>query len=133
MFEAVHAAFAENFTRRSELGGACCAYVAGEKVVDLWAGVRNKTTGERWEPDTMVIVYSATKGLAAMAMAVAHSRGWLDYDERVCTYWPEFGQRGKENITVRQLVEFKPSFDTLLMMILEQYNETFDSQEANHG
>jgi len=104
MFEAVHAAFTENFTLRSELGGACCAYVAGEKVIDVWGGVRNKATGEPWEADTMVIVHSATKGLAAMAMAVAHSRGWLDYDERICTYWPEFAQRGKENITVRQLL-----------------------------
>ena len=52
----------------------------------------------------MVIVYSATKGLAAMSLAIAHSRGWLDYDERVCTYWPEFAQQGKERITVRQLL-----------------------------
>ena len=44
----------------------------------------------------MVIVYSATKGLAAMTLAVAHSRGWLDYEERVCDYWPEFAQQGKE-------------------------------------
>jgi CubicO group peptidase (beta-lactamase class C family) len=52
----------------------------------------------------MVLVYSTTKGLAAMTLAMAHSRGWLDYDERVCTYWPEFAQRGKESITVRQLL-----------------------------
>ena len=52
----------------------------------------------------MVIVYSATKGLAAMTLAIAHSRGWLDYEERVCTYWPEFAQQGKERITVRQLL-----------------------------
>lgn len=52
----------------------------------------------------MVIVYSATKGLAAMTLALAHSRGWLDYDERVSTYWPEFAQQGKERITVRQLL-----------------------------
>ena len=52
----------------------------------------------------MVIVRSATKGLAAMTLALAHSRGWLNYDERVCTYWPGFGQRGKEKITVRQLL-----------------------------
>jgi CubicO group peptidase (beta-lactamase class C family) len=52
----------------------------------------------------MVVVYSTTKGLAAMTMALAHSRGWLDYDERVSTYWPEFAQNGKENITVRQLL-----------------------------
>ena len=103
-FDAVRDAFAENFSLRHELGGACCVYHRGEKVVDLWGGVRNKTTGEPWEEDTMVLVYSATKGLAAMTLAVAHSRGWLDYEERVCKYWPEFAQQGKETITVRQLL-----------------------------
>ncbi|HKF65957.1 MAG TPA: serine hydrolase domain-containing protein [Vicinamibacterales bacterium] len=97
-------AFVENFVRRSELGGACCAYLRGEKVVDLWGGIRNERTGEPWERDTMVIVYSATKGLAAMTLALAHSRGWLDYDERVSAYWPEFAQHGKERVTVRQLL-----------------------------
>jgi CubicO group peptidase (beta-lactamase class C family) len=52
----------------------------------------------------MVIVHSATKGLAAMTLAIAHSRGWLDYEERMCAYWPEFGQQGKERMTVRQLL-----------------------------
>jgi CubicO group peptidase (beta-lactamase class C family) len=103
-FERVHQAFADNFSRRRELGGACCAFVRGEKVVDLWGGIRNKQTSEPWEQDTMVIVYSATKGLAAMTLAIAHSRGWLDYEERVCAYWPEFAQQGKERITVRQLL-----------------------------
>jgi CubicO group peptidase (beta-lactamase class C family) len=103
-FESVREAFAGNFTQRGELGGACCAYYRGEKIVDLWGGIRNKQTGDPWERDTMVIVYSATKGLAAMTLAIAHSRGWLDYEERVATYWPEFAQNGKERITVRQLL-----------------------------
>jgi len=103
-FDAVREAFAENFVRRRELGGACCAFHRGEKVVDLWGGNRNKQTAEPWEQDTMVVVHSATKGLAAMTLAIAHSRGWLDYEERVCAYWPEFAQYGKERITVRQLL-----------------------------
>src|SRR4029453_4598378 len=103
-FETVRETFAENFTRRRELGGACCVFHNGEKVVDLWGGIRNKQTGEPWERNTMVVVHSATKGLAAMTLAVAHSRGWLNYEERVCTYWPEFAQQGKEKITVRQLL-----------------------------
>ena len=103
-FEAVREVFAENFDRRRELGGACCAFVHGEKVVDLWGGIRNKQTGEPWEQDTMVVVHSGTKGLAAMTLAIAHSRGWLNYDERVCSYWPEFAQLGKERITVRELL-----------------------------
>jgi CubicO group peptidase (beta-lactamase class C family) len=103
-FEPVLEAFVENFVRRGELGGACCAYHSGEKVVDLWGGIRNKLTRDPWEHDTMVLVYSATKGLAAMTLALAHSRGWLDYEERIATYWPEFAQQGKEKITVRQLL-----------------------------
>jgi CubicO group peptidase (beta-lactamase class C family) len=103
-FEAVREVFAENFARRGELGGACCAYHHGAKVVDLWGGIRNREAGDAWEQDTMVVVHSATKGLAAMTLAVAHSRGWLDYEERVATYWPEFAQQDKERITVRQLL-----------------------------
>lgn len=103
-FEGVREAFAANFVERGELGGACCAYHRGQKVVDLWGGTRTKATGEPWERDTMVIVHSATKGLAAMTLAVAHSRGWLDYDERVSAYWPEFAQQGKAAVTVRQLL-----------------------------
>jgi CubicO group peptidase (beta-lactamase class C family) len=103
-FDSVREAFAENFARRRELGGACCAVHNGETVVDLWGGVRNAIPGEPWERDTMVIIYSATKGLAAMTLALAHSRGWLDYDEHVSAYWPEFAQHGKERITVRQLL-----------------------------
>lgn len=103
-FEAVRAAFTENFRKRQEIGAACCVYHKGEKVVDLWGGIRNKETGEAWEEDTMALVYSATKGMAAMTLAIAHSRGWLDYDELVCKYWPEFAQNGKEAITVRHLL-----------------------------
>jgi CubicO group peptidase (beta-lactamase class C family) len=103
-YEAVREAFTDNFARRHELGGACCAFQGGEKVVDLWGGIRNMQTAEPWEQNTMVIVYSASKGLAAMTLALAHSRGWLDYEERVCTYWPEFAQQGKARVTVRQLL-----------------------------
>jgi CubicO group peptidase (beta-lactamase class C family) len=79
-------------------------YHRGEKVVDLWGGIRNRQTGDPWQADTMVLVYSATKGLAAMTLALAHSRGWLDYEETVAHYWPGFAQNGKSGITVRQLL-----------------------------
>ena len=103
-FEPVREAFDDNFTRRRELGGACAVCRDGQDVVDLWGGIRNKDTDEPWERDTMVLVHSATKGFAAMTLALAHSRGWLDYEARVSTYWPEFAQHGKERITVRQLL-----------------------------
>jgi CubicO group peptidase (beta-lactamase class C family) len=103
-FEPVRDAFAENFEQRGELGGACCIYYRGNKVVDLWGGIRDRASGAPWRTDTMVVVHSTTKGFAAMTLALLHSRGLLDYDERVATYWPEFAQAGKERITVRQLL-----------------------------
>jgi CubicO group peptidase (beta-lactamase class C family) len=103
-FEGVRAQFRENFARRGELGAACAAYVGGEKVVDLWGGYRDARRQERWEEDTLVLVYSTSKGMAGLTVALAHSRGLIDYDERVAAYWPEFAQNGKAEITVRQLL-----------------------------
>lgn len=103
-FEGVREEFERNFTQRGELGAACAVFYRGKPVVDLWGGIRNKDTGELWEEDTMVPVFSSTKGMASMGVAVAHSRGLFDYDERVATYWPEFAQAGKANITARQLL-----------------------------
>lgn len=92
-------------------------YLHGEKVVDLWGGVRNRATGEPWEADTMVLVHSATKGPSAMTLALAHSRGRLDYDARVGDYWPEFAQNGKHAITVRMLLAHQAAlfaFDSMV-------------------
>ena len=97
-FEAVRKAFVENFQHRHELGAACCVYHRGEKVVDLSGGVRDPATGEPWEADTMALVHSTTKGMAGMTLALAHSRGLLDYDERVSRYWPEFAQQGRSGL-----------------------------------
>ncbi len=102
-FELVRETFVENFEYRSELGAACCIYYKGEKVVDLWGGIRNESTGEPWNEDTMVLVWSTTKGLSALAMALAHSQGLYEFDDPVSKYWPEFAQEDKEKITIRQL------------------------------
>src|SRR5687767_10585362 len=104
-FEAVRAEFERNFAERGEIGAAVAAYWRGEKVVDLWGGRRMPEGEAPWSEDTMVPVMSTTKGLAAMTLAVANARGWLDYDVAVAHYWPEFAQNGKAEITVRQLLD----------------------------
>jgi CubicO group peptidase (beta-lactamase class C family) len=103
-FEAVREEFRTNFTGRGELGAAVAAYVGGSKVVDLWGGYRDASRQDRWQEDTLVLVYSTSKGMAAVAMALAASRGLLDYDAPVASYWPEFAQNGKGSITVRTLL-----------------------------
>ncbi len=103
-YEEVREEFERNLKQRGELGGAFAAYVDGVKVVDLWGGYTSISKDKPWEQDTMVCVYSATKGLAAMALAHLHSRGLLDYDAPVARYWPGFAAKGKETVTVRQLI-----------------------------
>jgi CubicO group peptidase (beta-lactamase class C family) len=103
-FERVRVEFERNLAERGELGGAVAAYWHGEKVVDLWGGCCGPDTDEPWHEDTMVSVASTTKGLAAMTVAIANARGWLDYDAPIARYWPEFAQHDKGTITVRQLL-----------------------------
>ncbi len=103
-FEEVRAEFERNFAERGEIGAAVAAYWHGEKVVDLWGGRRTPAGDALWKEDTMVAVMSTTKGLAAMTLALANARNWLDYDAPVARYWPEFAQNGKDAITIRQLL-----------------------------
>ncbi len=103
-FEPVREVFAANFRERGEIGAACAAYHGGELVVDLWGGHRDRARREPWRRDTLVLVYSTSKGLAAMTIALAHSRGLIEYDATVASYWPEFAAGGKQAITVRQLL-----------------------------
>ncbi len=103
-YEEVRIEFERNLLRRGELGGAFAAYVDGELVVDLWGGWADPKRTRPWEKETSVVVFSATKGVGAMALAHLHSRGLLDYDRKVCEYWPEFAAKGKADVTVRQLL-----------------------------
>jgi CubicO group peptidase (beta-lactamase class C family) len=97
-------AFRRNLSSGQEIGAAIAVYREGRKVVDLWGGYRNGNTRAPWEQDTVVNVFSTTKGIASLTVAVAASRGYLSYDAKVADYWPEFAQAGKEAITVRQLL-----------------------------
>ncbi|MGE5531955.1 MAG: serine hydrolase domain-containing protein [Bacteroidota bacterium] len=96
--------FRRNMTSGQEIGAAVAVYRDGKKVVDLWGGFRNGITKAPWQQDTLVNMFSTTKGLAALAVAVAVSQGLMSYDAKVADYWPEFAQAAKDTITVRQLL-----------------------------
>ena len=84
-------------------GGSFAVLLHGESVVDLWGG--DARPGEPWEQDTLAVMFSATKGLAGICLMMLVDRGRLDPDALVTTYWPEFGQAGKERTTVRHVME----------------------------
>ena len=107
-YGAVADAFRRNFAERGEVGAACAVFRDGKKVVDLWGGYRDGAARKEWREDTVVVLYSATKGVSGLALALAHSRGLLDYDERVAAYWPEFAWRDKGEITARSPLPILP-------------------------
>lgn len=103
-YEAVRTSF-ERGLDRVELGAAVCAFVEGRKVVDLWGGWADEARTRPWQRDTIVGTMSATKGMTATCAHRLVDQGLLDVDEPVGTYWPEFAQNGKENITVRMVLD----------------------------
>jgi len=84
-------------------GAAACVYFQGEKVVDIWGG-SSSNRGAAWQQDTRSLVWSTTKAVPATCIHMLVSDGLIDYEQPVSLYWPEFGQRGKDKITVRQLL-----------------------------
>jgi CubicO group peptidase (beta-lactamase class C family) len=103
-FERVRQAFAENFAKRGDVGAAVAVNIDGKPVVDLWGGHADKARTRPWTRDTIVNVYSATKGVAATGLNRLVDQARVDLDAPVARYWPEFAQAGKDKIPVRWLL-----------------------------
>ncbi|WP_039796846.1 serine hydrolase domain-containing protein [Nocardia araoensis] len=112
-FEPVADAFRRNFERHGEIGAAVAVYAGERPVVDLWAGFRDRRRTLPWQRDTIVPVFSSTKGMAAFTVAAAVAKGLLDYEQPVAKYWPEFAAHGKDAVTVRQLIDHQAGLSGL--------------------
>lgn len=116
-FERVADAFRENFTARGEIGASVCVFRGGDKVVDLWAGWADREARQPWGRDTVAILFSATKGLAAMTVLALAEAGLVDYDRPVADYWPGFAAAGKAHITVRTLLNHRAGLHAVERLI----------------
>lgn len=103
-FAGVREAFARNFEEHGELGAGVAVYLHGEPVVELWGGFADEERTRAWEQDTIVNVYSTTKGMTAICAHRLVEEGKLDVDKPVAAYWPEFAAAGKGEIPVRYLL-----------------------------
>jgi CubicO group peptidase (beta-lactamase class C family) len=103
-FEAVKTAFVQNFNDGLEVGASLNITIRGEQVVDLWAGYANPEKTQPWKRDTLVNVWSTTKGITSMAVAILADRGLLRYRDTVAQHWPDFAQGGKSDVTIGQLL-----------------------------
>ncbi|NGO76790.1 beta-lactamase family protein [Streptomyces sp. YC504] len=114
-WEGVRDAFVRNFAERGEHGASVAVYRDGRPVVDLWGGTRDVDGTEPWQRDSVHLIRSATKGVAAAVPLLLHQRGQLDLDAPVGAYWPEYKAAGKERTRVRQLLAHRagvPVLDT---------------------
>jgi CubicO group peptidase (beta-lactamase class C family) len=106
-FEHVRDAFASNFSRGDayeDVGASLAVYRGGRLVADLWGGYRDSARARPWTRDTLINVWSTTKGITAIAVALLVDRGKLSYEDLVAKHWPEFAANGKGAITVAQLL-----------------------------
>ncbi|MFE6624942.1 serine hydrolase domain-containing protein [Streptomyces sp. NPDC057740] len=112
-FAAVRTAFEANFRERGELGAAVAVTVGGETMVDLWGGWADAARSRPWQRDTLVNLWSTTKGPTALCAHILADRGLLDLDAPVAAYWPEFAAAGKEQILVRHLLSHRAGLSGL--------------------
>lgn len=103
-FAGVREAFAANFESGQELGARFCLVEAGDVAVDLWAGFADRQRTRPFDERTLTAVFSTTKAVASLLIARLVDAGKLDYGQRVAEVWPQFGQAGKQDVTVEQVM-----------------------------
>ncbi|KHJ80948.1 beta-lactamase, partial [Oesophagostomum dentatum] len=104
-FEELKFLFQRNFTNKLERNGAALAvYYKGKLVVDLWGGWADRTNNKDWAKETLANIFSCTKSLAAICMAMKVHSKECDYSDKVTKFWPEFGKNGKEDITIDMIL-----------------------------
>uniref|UniRef100_A0A914Z0K1 Beta-lactamase-related domain-containing protein n=1 Tax=Panagrolaimus superbus TaxID=310955 RepID=A0A914Z0K1_9BILA len=105
-FLSVQKVFEKNFFDGFERDGANFAVFHKNKaVVNLWGGNADTKAGKAWTKQTRSILFSVTKPLSGLCIAILADRGYLNYEDPVSKYWPEFGQNGKENTTIKQILD----------------------------
>ncbi|KAA3606104.1 MAG: class A beta-lactamase-related serine hydrolase [Planctomycetota bacterium] len=106
-FEPVGETFAENFDKRKEVGAAFCAWYRGQKVVDLWGGWADPESKLSWQSDSLIPVFSATKGFVAVCLALLRQRGSWQPQIPLQTYWPAFQNIGDGAIQTGDLLNHR--------------------------
>ena len=96
--------FLENFEEFGELGAAVSVWQNGKPILDLYGGFRDARHEKPWTADTLVLVWSATKGIGSACLLHVLQEHNIDINQRVAEVWPEFAQAGKEKITLAQLL-----------------------------
>lgn len=131
--------FIENYHTRGDLGSGCTIYVDGKLAVDIWGGIADSRTNRPWEHDTAPVIFSSSKGILAICTYLLVQEGRLDLDLPLAVYWPEFGQSGKQDLTVREamshragLASLDPDFTRSQVLAWEPVIRAIEKQRPVH-
>src|SRR5881392_3128375 len=105
--------FQENFEKFGELGAAVSVWQNGQANVDLHGGFKDARREKPWTADTLVLIWSATKGLGSACLLHVLQEHKIDIERRVAEFWPEFGRAGKESVTIAQLLSHQAGLAVL--------------------
>jgi CubicO group peptidase (beta-lactamase class C family) len=111
--ETIEPLFHENFATRGELGAAISIWRNGEPLLDLHGGFRDTQRQQPWTDETLVLVWSATKGIGSACLLHVLQEHGLDLERRVADFWPEFAQNSKAEITIGQLMSHQAGLSAL--------------------
>jgi len=112
-FDSVRDAFVAAFEGKPDMGAALAIRVDGQEVVNLWGGLADSDTGTPWGEDTLSVIFSCTKGLSSIMAAQLVQSGDLSYQDKVSKYWPEFAAKGKQDVTVAQILSHRSGLSAL--------------------
>lgn len=145
-FESVRRLYEHTMNTMAEENTQLCVYYRGEKVVDLWASTTNDSN---FSADSIINAFSSGKSLESIAMASLVNKGLLSYNAKITDYWPEFGAKGKGELTVADLMRHEAglaNFDTSMALddlltenikqnavgrIIESQSQKFSAGDAN--
>src|ERR1043166_629417 len=120
--------FRENFEKFGELGAAVSVWQNGEPMVDLRGGFKDVRREHPWTADTLVLIWSATKGLGSACLLHVLQEHKIDIERRVAEFWPEFAQAAKEQITLAQLLSHQAG-----LAVLDRRVDVLDYEAVIHA
>src|SRR6267143_5357022 len=120
--------FQENFERLGELGAAVSVWQNAKAIVDLYGGFRDARREQPWTYDTLVLIWSATKGLGSACVLHVLQEAKINIERRIAEFWPEFAQADKETITISQLLSHQAG-----LVALDRQVEVTDYASVIHA
>lgn len=127
-FNSVRELLQQRIANGNEIGASLCVNIDGKNVLDIWGGHADAARTKPWDKDTLTVVWSCSKVITSLAALILVDRGLLDPNEKVATYWPEFGVNGKENIKVAHLMSHSSGLPTWDPPI--QAQEMYDTKKS---